>query len=331
MYFRYPLHAVWCVTNLCNAQCKHCSSAAGKPFQNELSTREGIELIKQLSEISIFDLAFSGGEPLLRRDIYELMKYAVDQGFIIGIGTNGLIINEKIAKRLQSLENIRVQVSLDGATPATHDKIRRIPGSFTRAVNAIKILKKDELRTHVCFTPNLINYHEIEAIIDLCVELGVDLFNLSQFVPIGRGSKDIDLSPQQWKWILEIWHNKKHQFEGTMEFSSHEAQLALVEKEVFNMPAFIGCQAGNAVCCISPEGVIYPCVMLPLGIGSIKKQTFREIWETSEVVKNLKDRRKLRGKCGNCTYRDICGGCRGVAFVYSDYLDEDPRCWYEHP
>ena len=321
---------MWCATNLCNAKCIHCSSAANLPYKNELTTHEAKKMIKELSDVGIVDLAFSGGEPLLRRDIFTLIQYSVDLGLTVGVGTNGLIFNEKIARHFYCLGVARVQVSLDGSTPFSHDKIRTIPGCLDKAINAVKLSKAEGLVTHACFTPNRINCHELGDVIDLCVKLGVDLFNLSQFVPIGRGSKNLDLNPIEWKAILEVWHDKKHTLGGHMKFTTHEAQLVLVEPELLSSPSFIGCQAGNMVCCISAEGSVYPCVMLPLNIGNIRKRNFREVWETSIIIKNLRDRTKLLGRCGKCPHKDVCGGCRGVAFAYSYYLDEDPHCWYNN-
>lgn len=328
--FEYPTYVTFCLTSRCNAHCKHCSSAADNKIDSDLSTEEILRVLDELYNCGIFTLAFSGGEPLLHPDFHLIAEYAVNKGFVIGLGTNGKIINSKTISLLKSVGIDHVQVSLDGSKSATHDSIRGINGMFDYAVNAIRQLVKNEIKTNVCMTPTRLNYLEFEDTIELCYDLGVLGFNLSQFVPIGRGSEELDLEPFEWKNIMEIWFKKKIKYKNDMKFTTHEAQEILVDKELQDVEGFIGCQAGIGNCCIKADGTVTPCVMLDLPIGNIKTHTFREIWLNSKILDMLKNRELITGHCHNCNNLLKCGGCRGVAYSKTgDLHAADPRCWFQ--
>lgn len=177
-------------------------------------------------------------------------------------------------------------------------------------------------------TPTKENYMEMDGLIDRCASLGVNNFNLSQFVPTGRGSLELDLKPMQWRKILIEWNIKRKQYENKMTFTAHEAQLVLIEPELLNMRSFSGCQAGRGVACIKPDGAVTPCVMLDITIGDLKRQDFKSIWMKSDDLQKIRNRGNLGSKCRKCHYQWKCGGCRGVAFgITGDYLADDPRCW----
>lgn len=323
----FPLHMVWCVTNVCNAKCIHCSSASGKPLPGELSTEEALSLVRQLWEGGCFDLALSGGEPVLRPDIEEIIAYASGLGMRVGIGSNGWFIDSRRARRLKELGLARLQISLDGIGEV-HDQVRGMKGLFQRAMGAVQASIDAGLTTHVCFTPHRHNLHQLEAAIDLTADAGVHLFNLSQFVPVGRGNREMDLSAGDWKTVARLWVRKRREYEGRMRFTSHLAQMVLVDPTLAGCGGFRGCQAGVAQGCISADGWVTPCVMLPVSVGNIREKPLREIWETSPELLALRDRNGLGGVCNSCSVRDRCGGCRGVAFSYTgDYMAEDPHCW----
>lgn len=327
LILRYPLHMVWAVTNLCNAHCVHCSSSAGCRLPGELDTKEALGLIDQLAELGVVDLALSGGEALLRPDIDELISHAVKRNMQVGLGTNGWWIQKERAHELKRLGLHRVQISLDGLGPV-HDQVRGLPGLFERATAAMHACREAGLQTHVCFTPHRDNVQDLEHVIQFAYEQGIHLFNLSQFVPVGRGSQAMDLSAEKWKEIARHWANKRREYAGRMKFTSHLAQMALVDASLAKQEAFRGCQAGTGQGYIAPDGTVTPCVMLPVGIGNVKDKPFREIWDESFVISDLRDRSNLGGKCGSCVIRERCGGCRGVAYgYYQTHMAEDPHCW----
>jgi AdoMet-dependent heme synthase len=323
----FPFHLVWNVTNACNLHCEHCFSASGKPLPDELTTAEAYDLLEQLADAGVFDLAFCGGEPLIRRDVFDLLGYASAAGITTGLGSNGWLIKERVMEKLHRAGVQRVQISLDGLEE-NHDRIRGRAGLFARTVAGIKISVASGMRTHVCFTPHRGNLADLEPVIDLCAELGVHLFNLSQFVPVGRGQQVRDLSVRQWQDILALWQRKRRQYAGRMAFASHLAQLALVDPDIASAAGFRGCQAGTGQGAITATGDVLPCVVLPIPAGNIREKRFADIWRDSPVLRGLRARDKLGGLCGSCALRERCGGCRAVAWAYSgDCLAEDPRCW----
>ncbi len=324
---RYPLHMVWAVTNLCNAHCVHCSSSAGCCLPDELNSDEAHQLIDQLADVGCIDLALSGGEPLLRPDIEELIEHAVRRNLQLGLGTNGWWLTPEKASRLKKLGIKRVQISLDGLGEV-HDKVRGLPGLFNRVKEAIQASLQAGLQTHLCFTPHSGNIEDLEDVIDFAAEMGIHLFNLSQFVPVGRGSKEMDLPAEEWKKAARLWAAKRKQYASRMRFTSHLAQMALIDQSLGQQAGFRGCQAGVAQGYISPEGWVTPCVMLPVRVGNVRDQSFQSLWDESPILHDLRDRTKLGGKCNSCSIREKCGGCRGVAYgYYEDYLAEDPHCW----
>ncbi|MHA6534318.1 radical SAM protein [Paenibacillus sp. BAC0078] len=326
-WFRYPVHMVWSVTNLCNAHCIHCSSSSGTCLPGELDTARALHLIEELADIGCIDLALSGGEPLLRPDIESILKLAVHHNMQVGLGTNGWHLDLKRAKELRALGLQRIQISLDGIG-RTHDEVRGLKGLFNRVERAIDASLESGLQTHLCFTPHKENVHHTEQVIEFALSKGVHLFNLSQFVPVGRGSQSMDLPPDQWKSLAELWVNKREQLKGRMKFSSHLAQMALVDPDLACQEGFRGCQAGMAQGYISADGWVTPCVMLPVHLGNVKERPLKEIWDNSPVIQQLRDRSNLGGNCGSCGIREKCGGCRGVAYgLYNDYLAEDTHCW----
>ncbi len=322
-----PLHVVWNVTNACNLRCEHCFAASARPLPGELTTTEALDMIDQLADAGVFDLAFCGGEPFLRRDLFQLMAHASGRGMVTAVGSNGWLVTRRLLARVRDAGVTRFQVSLDGLE-ATHDRIRRRAGLFRRSVAAIADGIDSGLRTHVCFTAHRGNLAELEAVVDLAARLGVHLFNLSQFVPVGRGDRDRDLTVAQWREVIEVWQRKRDEYAGRMMFTSHLAQLALVDPQIAGQPGFRGCQAGTGQAAITADGDVLPCVVLPMPVGNIRRQRFMDIWNGSPVLTRMRLRQGLGGLCGSCAMRERCGGCRAVAWAYTgDCFAEDPRCW----
>jgi MoaA/NifB/PqqE/SkfB family radical SAM enzyme len=329
--YEYPMYVTFCITSICNANCIHCSSGTSSKGLLDLSTSQILKVLDELHDCGVFSIALSGGEPLLHPDFLLIAKSAVDKGFSVGAGTNGKVITPKMIDIIKKSGLNHIQVSLDGCKKETHDSFRGVEGMFDSAVEGIRNLIKSGIKTNVCMTPTKLNYKEFSEVIDLCYNLGVNGFNLSQFVPTGRGTEEMDLSNEQWKNIMEIWYEKKNTYRDKMKFTSHEAQMILVDKDLYDMKGFIGCQAGQANCCIQSDGTVTPCVMLNVPLGNVKENSFADIWNHSEVIKKLKPRNKISGYCGYCENLYKCGGCRGVAFGKTgDFLASDSRCWREN-
>ena len=323
----FPIHMVWLATNACTARCLHCSSNSAKRSADELTTAEAIEMVDQLADNGVVDLGISGGEPLLRHDLLAIIGHAKARGMSVGVATNGAKLPQSLANRLASLELNRLQVSLDGP-PAEHDRLRCWPGLYERAIASIRIARRAGLRVHVCCTITSLNVDVLDTFVHSLTFLNVQRLNFSRYVPTGRGTDALDLPDSRWRSVVEQCTALKKQYLGQLEIVTHLAQQILVDDEVADMPAFIGCQAGRGQGCISANGTVQPCVLLPLPLGNLRKTSFREIWEGSPTVHTLQGRAHLQGKCGTCLVRERCGGCRAVAYARTgDVVASDPRCW----
>jgi radical SAM protein with 4Fe4S-binding SPASM domain len=323
----YPYHLVWIATNACNARCLHCSTAATKRLPNELTTGEVKNLFKKLSELGIFDIAISGGEPFVRSDIMEIIEYLTQLGFKIGIGTNGSTINRQQLKDLKKLNVSRLQVSIDG-TKELHDIARRWQGLFDKAKQTIYMANEIGLNVHVCMTLHKLNYKVMREVIELCISWNVKRFNLSRFIPTGRGDLSLDLSKEQWKEVMYAYEAMRKEFSSKMEMTTHLSQSALLNPDLNCHSGFIGCQAGIGQGCIGATGDVTPCVMLPITIGNIKENSFKSLWDTAPLIQSFKARDQLKGACGSCKFKNKCGGCRAVAYSYTgDVFETDSRCW----
>ncbi len=322
-----PYHMVWISTNACNARCIHCSTDATKAFSDELITSEVKDMFTEFAQLGIFDIAISGGEPFVRKDIFEILQHIKDLGLKVGIGSNGSMITDQTLKKLKEIGVDRLQISIDGLE-STHDKVRHWKGLYKKSVNAILSAIGFGLNVHVCFTAHKYNYQDINPVTDECLLWGVKRFNLSRIVPTGRGELSLDLPNDVWKTICMDFEKKKKRYPTQMEFTTHLSQQILVNPELDCQDGFIGCQAGIGQGCIDSRGEVYPCVLLPIEIGNIKKNSFKDIWKNSKTIKTLKNRENLKGECHSCNLRDKCGGCRAIGYAKTgDYLSQDTRCW----
>lgn len=322
-----PLHMVWLATNACTARCLHCSSNSAKRSADELTTAEAIEMVDQLADSGVIDFGISGGEPLLRHDLLTIIGQAKARGMSVGVATNGAKLSDSLVSRMASLELNRLQVSLDGP-PTEHDRLRRWPGLHERAVASIRKAREAGLRVHVCCTITSLNVDSLNSFVESLTFLDVQRLNFSRYVPTGRGTDVLDLPDARWRNVVEQSVALKKKYRGQLEIVTHLAQQILVDDEVADMPAFIGCQAGRGQGCISANGTVLPCVLLPLPLGNLRNASFQDIWKGSPTVHLLQSRTELQDKCGECYVRDRCGGCRAVAFARTgNFLASDPRCW----
>ena len=334
-----PGAVVWEITRKCNLQCAHCSSAAEKIGDIELNTEEAKSLIDQLSEAGVCWLLFSGGEPLLRKDFFELAQYTVEKGLTISLASNGTLITKEIAKRLKKIGFHSIQISVDGATKETHESFRGTSGCFAKAVEGVKNCITAGLEVSVAPTITSINYGELEEIIFMAERLGATGVNVFDFIPTGQGKvfQDLcDIGFEKRGEMLEKIAKIKREMVGKMRISlattmnSFRVLIEIEEKWfVKALESFGGCAAGRVYCAISANGEVKPCVFLPVIAGSLRSHSFNAIWREAIVFKELRNRELLRGFCSRCDLKFACGGCRSMAYAYSgDYLESDPSCPY---
>lgn len=346
-----PFLIVWDITYACNLNCKHCYASAGKKMADELTTEEAKKVIDQLDRASVPIIAFSGGEPLVRPDLFELTKYAHEKGIYVALATNGTLISRKKAREMKHAGIEFVQISLDSSTAESHDAFRGIDGVFDKTLEGIKNAVAEDFFVNIATTATKGNYNEISKIIELSKNLGVKWFMLYNFVPTGRGKfiAHNDLTPhQREKLLTTLWDKLKSETEiNVLSTAPQFARVALehertekykiipthfynteLSDKLVNLAEFIGgCGAGRFYMAIRPNGNIEPCVFFPLKLGNMKTDNFETLWKTHPVLNDLRDKNKETGNCGSCTYRYYCGGCRARAFGYlQDYLAEDIGC-----
>jgi len=353
--FSAPFLVVWNYTNSCNLGCRHCYQKAGEVQEEELSTEERLAIVDQLIHEEVAFIAFSGGEPLLREDLYKVAARASEGGIYVSIATNGTLLTEERVKKLVNHGVKYVQISLDSPNPNIHDDFRGARGAWDRTVRGIKNCVQSPLETTIATTITRHNYEDFEGVIALAQELGVDKVVIYNFIPTGRGKEIVneDLTPEMREELLQ----KEYEFlEKGYEIITTAPQLARVcfsgsecgpmamghfasgrlNGKLRNVAELIGgCGAGRAYCAIQPNGEVTPCVFLPLVAGNLREENFLSIWKNSKVLNSLRSREDLKGGCKDCNYRYVCGGCRARGYAYfSDIKAPDTGCisnqqWWE--
>jgi radical SAM protein with 4Fe4S-binding SPASM domain len=342
-----PVLISWNVTFRCPLKCPHCYIDAGeRDTRDELTTAEARAVIDQIADMKVPVLILSGGEPLMRSDIFELAAYATEQGIRVSLGTSGILIDDAVAAGMKHAGIRKAAISLDSADPAVHDAFRGIPGAWDRTVAGIRACLAQGIEVQVNITVMKENYREIDRIVSFCETIGVHDFQLFFLVPTGRGAEVEDITPPMYETIIRQVMGKVASGKVTIrptcapQYTRIRAQLGM---ENGNLP---GCLAGKAYCRIYPNGDVTPCPYLPLAIGNVKDTPLQEIWQSSPVLQALRDPDLLEGKCGACEYRRVCGGCRARAYNLhrtkgnvcgtldragderGNYLDAEPWCPY---
>ncbi|HVN73921.1 MAG TPA: radical SAM protein [Methanoregula sp.] len=345
-----PFLVVWDFTHRCNLKCVHCYQDAQQALPDELSTEEAKQVIRELAKEGVVVIAFSGGEPLMRKDFFEIAAYAHQHEIYVALASNGTLITPEVADRIFRAGVDYVEVSIDGKDAASHDAMRGIPGAFDRSVAGIKNCVAKGIFTCIATTVTSANYDELPEIYALGKTLGVRRVMAFNFIPTGRGTaiSEKDITPCQredlLKYILSVNHGG-----ASPDILSTAPQFARVALEAEGsgcvpvghfhngeglggktrmLADFIGgCGAGRLYCCIEPSGDVQPCVFLPVAVGNIRDLPFSEIWHSAPVLRELRDRTLLEGQCGNCKNNLVCGGCRARAYAYfGNFHAPDPGC-----
>ncbi len=341
-----PRLIAWELTNACNLACIHCRASAIKdPAPDELSTAEAKHFVDELIEYKPI-IILTGGEPLLRKDVYDIAQYASGHGLRVVLATNGTLLTPDIARHLKEVGIQRVSISIDGSTKETHDIFRGEPGAFDGAIRGIEMLKNESISFQINTTITKRNLTQIPNIYDLALELGASALHIFLLVPTGRGEEieSEEIPPQEYERVLNWFYDKSrtssiqlkatcapHYFRIMRQRAKSEG--IKITRETHGLEAMTkGCLGGSGFCFISSTGNVYPCGYLPALAGNIRQKPFKIIWEKSKVFNELRDPGMLKGKCGDCEYRAVCGGCRARAYASTgDYLEEEPYCMYVPP
>jgi radical SAM protein with 4Fe4S-binding SPASM domain len=349
-----PFLVVWDFTHKCNLNCKHCYSNSGATQEEELTTKEALGVVDQISDAGVTALAFSGGEPLTRKDFFEVANHAIEKGLYVSVATNGTLLTKEMVQKIKQAKINYVEISIDGATAKTHDAFRGVIGAFDKAVAGLKNCVEADLCACIATTATKNNLQEMPAIIDLAEDIGAERFTYFNFIPTGRGKEhfDQDLSAEEREKLMHYLLNRMSKGckttilttapqlarvalqcqgpngTGEVTMSMAHMQTAKVSKKAVPLAEFIGgCGAGRLYCSLSPQGDVHPCVFFPVNVGNLKTEKFSDIWLHSKMFNTLRDRSNLTGACGKCTYKYICGGCRARANAYhNDFLASDPGC-----
>jgi radical SAM protein with 4Fe4S-binding SPASM domain len=329
MDLRSPLYVVWETTLDCNARCVHCYSDAYFGHGPQYWTLEqSLDLVDQIADAGVLILALSGGEVLLRKDWEEIVRRAVSRGLRVTFATNGILVKKEVARRIAESGVFNVTVSLDGATAATHEMIRRVPGIFEKACGAVRNLVDVGVRTTVGFTPMKPNLAEAPAMIELAYRLGANKINLTEYVYTSWGGVDLMPSPEQLGELMSLWIRAADEWRGRIEVDWHDCRVGLLLPGAEADP-YKGCGAGYTHCRVTADHDVTPCVVLPMPVGNLREKTFAQIWREAPELKRIRSRDNItRGNCAACEFKARCGGCRAASYAwYGDAYAGDPTCW----
>jgi heme b synthase len=289
-------------------------------------------------------MILSGGEPLMRDDVYDIARYSSKKGLRTVLATNGTLVTPGVAQKIKDAGIQRVSISIDGASAKTHDGFRGVLGAFDAALKGIDALRKTGISFQINTTITKRNLGEVSKVLDLALELGADAWHIFMLVPTGRGKllKNEEIPPEEYERVLNWFYDMQkrvpihlkptcapHYFRIMYQRAKQEGIPLKMPKEGFSAMTR-GCLAGTGYCFISKTGEVYPCGFLPVLAGNVREMSFEEIWRNSKVFNDLRQPDKLKGKCGICEYKWVCGGCRARAYAKTgDYLSEEPYCIYQ--
>ncbi|HSB31617.1 MAG TPA: radical SAM protein [Candidatus Sulfobium mesophilum] len=342
-----PKWIAWEITRRCNLRCVHCRSssemeAKGHP---DFPTSEAFRIIDDIESYAKPVVVLSGGEPLIRKDVFEIAQYGTDKGLRMCLATNGTLVNDDICEKIKASGIKIVSLSLDGSEEAVHDDFRSQKGAFAGTINAARLFKRHGIEFIVNSSFTRRNQEEIPKVYRLAKELGATAWYMFMIVPTGRGEEIMNelISKEDYEEILD-WHYQMekdedimlvrptcapHYYRVVLQQSKKEGEKFKKRTLKFSTGGSKGCIAGQLICLIDVDGNVLPCSYFPKPAGNIRETSFKEIWEGSELFKDLRDFKKYKGKCGSCEFVNVCGGCRARAYsVYGDYLEEEPFCSY---
>jgi len=361
-YDESPFLAIWEVTQSCDLACKHCRAAA-QPIAHpdQLTHAEGKALIDQIAAMHIPIFVFTGGDPLKRDDLFELIRYASGKGVHVAVTPSAtpLLTREAIFK-LKEAGLVRLGISLDGSTPEIHDAFRGLPGAWARTIQAIEWANEAGIPIQVHSTISRHNVNDLDNLCSLFEKLAIVMWNVFFLVPVGRGQLDDLLSGEEFEQVFgkiyelsrkanfqikstEAMHYRRYLLQHNLEErrmehghghpqrAAYEAGAPTADAKTRNMGwATRRVNDGKGFVFISHVGNVYPSGFLPIHAGNIRETPLAEIYRNAPIFKALRDTSRLEGKCGACEFKEICGGSRARAYALTgDPLAQEPCCNYQ--
>ena len=318
----------WELTRQCNLCCKHCRASAGlRRDASELSLDEAKALVDDIASFSKPILILTGGEPLLCDWLWDIVAYAKERGLKPVIGTNATLIDEAVAAKIAASGIPRISVSIDFPNAAEHDAFRGEKGAFEAALRGIAAVRRAGVEVQLNATVTKLNRHLLPQLHELALKSDVQAFHPFLLVPTGRGADlaNVELTAEEYEetlqWVYETQKSSPLEFKPT---DAPQYQRIVCQH---GGACRRGCLAGTGFCFVSHVGDVQPCGYFDLKLGNVRERKLSEIWRTSPVLDDLRHPERLKGKCGVCEYKGVCGGCRARALARTgDYLAEEPYC-----
>jgi heme b synthase len=342
-----PKWIAWEITRRCNLRCVHCRSSSEQEARGhpDFPLTEAFRIIDDIASYASPVVVLSGGEPLMREDVFEIASYGSKKGLRMCMATNGRLVTDEVCRKIKASGIKIVSLSMDGSTAEIHDDFRCQPGAFDGMINAARLFKQSGIDFIINSSFTKRNQKDIANVYRLAKSLGATAWYMFMIVPTGRGEdlmKEL-ISKEEYDEIL-AWHYEMEKKEEDMlvrptcapHYYRIARQMAKDDKETykhrtlkFSTGGSKGCLAGQLICLIDVDGNVLPCSYFPKSAGNVREQTFKDIWENSPLFKDMRDFKKYKGRCGACEFVNVCGGCRARAYaVTGDYLDEEPFCGY---
>lgn len=322
----------WNTTNRCNMSCKHCYRDAGNELADELNTEEAKGLIEEIAKAGFKIIIFSGGEPLMRSDIFELIQHAAKFKLRPVLGSNGTLITREIASRLKDVGAMGVGISLDSLDSSRHNGFRGLKRGWEETIRGMENCREAGLGFQVHTTVMDWNYEEVLNITDFAVKIGAVAHHIFFIVPTGRAVniQGEFLSAEQYEELLTNIVNKQKEVSIEVKPTCAPQFMRIAKQKGVSYRFTKGCLAGISYCIINPKGDVQPCAYLDKPVDNIRKTPFSEIWKNNSILNELRSL-EYKGKCGACVYKNLCGGCRARAAFYNngDYMGEETLCIYD--
>ncbi|MBM9511287.1 radical SAM/SPASM domain-containing protein [Desulfogranum marinum] len=343
-----PKWIAWEITRRCNLKCVHCRSSSELKINDhpDFSLVEAKRILDDIHSYADPVMVLSGGEPLLREDVFDIAAYGTGLGMRMCLATNGTLVTDETCRKIKETGIKMVSLSLDGASADIHDDFRNQPGAFDGTMHAIELFNKYQIDFLVNSSFTKRNKQEAPKIYELVKSLGATAWYLFMIVPTGRGEEIMsELIPENEYEDMLNWHYDMEADESdilvrptcapqyyriVLQRSKEEGSRFKRRSLKFSTGGSKGCLAGQLICLIDVDQNVLPCSYFPLSGGNLKEQSFKEIWETSKLFLDMRDFKNYKGTCGKCEYVNVCGGCRARAYAMTgDYMAQEPFCHYQ--
>lgn len=341
-----PFIAIWETTRACDLACLHCrAEAINFRHPNELNTEESFLMIDQVGECGNPLFVLTGGDPMKRPDLFDIIPYAVRKGLRVAMTPSGTpLMTQQVVEGLKKVGLSRLAVSLDGSCPEVHDHFRQVPGSYRWTMNCIEYAHEVSLEVQINTTVSRHNLSDLEHLAELLERKKISLWSVFFLVPTGRGKVEDEITPEDYEAVFQFLADRylKSSFDIKTTAAPHYRRVLL--QRLKSLPAHdrpqklaqagpigraAGVNEGRGFIFVSHTGEIYPSGFLPISAGNVKRDRLIDVYRNSALFRDLRDPDKLEGKCGYCEYRTICSGSRARAYALTgNYLAEEPFCAY---